>query len=252
MGAVTQRGRGRGPARRGGRGAPKMAAAAAAAVVRAAGAAEGAGRAVSAATAIPVPPPGPAAGPRRYSLLAIVGGGCHRPGLLAAALQQLERGEPAGRPRWSRCCPGVGARGTGPHPCMMLWALPFSCTASPVVPPPGSAHTGATPGSDTPPRRSPGSDTPPPPDSPGSPPPAPGLQDLDPQALLPPQPQIPQDLSPRICPLSCPRPPGSAPQDVPPLLPQTPRICLIPCPRPSGSVPPPQVLLPPMTCPPGP
>ncbi|XP_030365391.1 microtubule-associated protein 1S [Strigops habroptila] len=35
---------------------------------------------------------GPAAGPRRYSLLAIVGGGCHRPGLLAAALQQLERG----------------------------------------------------------------------------------------------------------------------------------------------------------------
>uniref|UniRef100_A0A8V5GPI1 Microtubule-associated protein 1B/S N-terminal domain-containing protein n=1 Tax=Melopsittacus undulatus TaxID=13146 RepID=A0A8V5GPI1_MELUD len=33
-----------------------------------------------------------AAGPRRYSLLAIVGGGCHRPGLLAAALQQLERG----------------------------------------------------------------------------------------------------------------------------------------------------------------
>ncbi|XP_052657618.1 LOW QUALITY PROTEIN: microtubule-associated protein 1S [Harpia harpyja] len=66
--------------------------AAAAAAARAAGAAEGAGRAVSAATAIPVPPPGPAAGPRRYSLLAIVGGGCHRPGLLAAALQQLERG----------------------------------------------------------------------------------------------------------------------------------------------------------------
>ncbi|XP_059687602.1 microtubule-associated protein 1S, partial [Gavia stellata] len=31
-------------------------------------------------------------GRRRYSLLAIVGGGCHRPGLLAAALQQLERG----------------------------------------------------------------------------------------------------------------------------------------------------------------
>ncbi|XP_068518020.1 microtubule-associated protein 1S [Anas acuta] len=36
--------------------------------------------------------PGPALGPRRFSLLAIVGGGCHRPGLLAAALQQLERG----------------------------------------------------------------------------------------------------------------------------------------------------------------
>ncbi|NWU87656.1 ENP1 protein, partial [Onychorhynchus coronatus] len=32
-------------------------------------------------------------GPRgRFSLLAIVGGGCHRPGLRAAALQQLERG----------------------------------------------------------------------------------------------------------------------------------------------------------------
>ncbi|XP_074707617.1 microtubule-associated protein 1S [Strix uralensis] len=62
----------------------------AAAAARAAGAAEGAGRA--AAAAVPVPPPGPAAGPRRYSLLAIVGGGCHRPGLLAAALQQLERG----------------------------------------------------------------------------------------------------------------------------------------------------------------
>ncbi|NXF13869.1 MAP1S protein, partial [Smithornis capensis] len=34
-----------------------------------------------------------APGPRgRFSLLAIVGGGCHRPGLRAAALQQLERG----------------------------------------------------------------------------------------------------------------------------------------------------------------
>ncbi|CAM9765404.1 unnamed protein product [Bubo scandiacus] len=62
----------------------------AAAAARAAGAAEGASRAATAA--VPVPPPGPAAGPRRYSLLAIVGGGCHRPGLLAAALQQLERG----------------------------------------------------------------------------------------------------------------------------------------------------------------
>ncbi|XP_054038297.1 LOW QUALITY PROTEIN: microtubule-associated protein 1S [Rissa tridactyla] len=47
---------------------------------------------MAAAPAAPVPPAGPAAGPRRYSLLAIVGGGCHRPGLLAAALQQLERG----------------------------------------------------------------------------------------------------------------------------------------------------------------
>uniref|UniRef100_A0A8C3QLK4 Microtubule associated protein 1S n=1 Tax=Cyanoderma ruficeps TaxID=181631 RepID=A0A8C3QLK4_9PASS len=41
------------------------------------------------AAAAPAPP---AAGPRRFSLLAIVGGGCHRPGLRAAALQQLERG----------------------------------------------------------------------------------------------------------------------------------------------------------------
>lgn len=40
-------------------------------------------------------PVAPAAGPRRFSLLAIVGGGCHRPGLRAAALQQLERGETA-------------------------------------------------------------------------------------------------------------------------------------------------------------
>ncbi|RMC00982.1 hypothetical protein DUI87_22669 [Hirundo rustica rustica] len=40
----------------------------------------------------PAPPAPPAAGPRRFSLLAIVGGGCHRPGLRAAALQQLERG----------------------------------------------------------------------------------------------------------------------------------------------------------------
>ncbi|XP_068277051.1 microtubule-associated protein 1S [Nyctibius grandis] len=64
-----------------------------AAAAAAVGAAGGAGRAAAAAAAAPpVPPPGPAAGPRRYSLLAIVGGGCHRPGLLAAALQQLERG----------------------------------------------------------------------------------------------------------------------------------------------------------------
>ncbi|XP_053822157.1 LOW QUALITY PROTEIN: microtubule-associated protein 1S [Vidua chalybeata] len=42
--------------------------------------------------AAPVAPAPPAAGPRRFSLLAIVGGGCHRPGLRAAALQQLERG----------------------------------------------------------------------------------------------------------------------------------------------------------------
>lgn len=62
-----------------------------------------------AAAAAAATPPGPAAGPRRFSLLAIVGGGCHRPGLLAAALQQLERGEP--RPR------GVVSRpphGSGP------------------------------------------------------------------------------------------------------------------------------------------
>ncbi|XP_065604740.1 LOW QUALITY PROTEIN: F-BAR domain only protein 1-like [Cyrtonyx montezumae] len=44
------------------------------------------------AAAVAAVPPGSAAGPRRFSLLAIVGGGCHRPGLLAAALQQLERG----------------------------------------------------------------------------------------------------------------------------------------------------------------
>uniref|UniRef100_A0A8U7NQ66 Microtubule associated protein 1S n=1 Tax=Corvus moneduloides TaxID=1196302 RepID=A0A8U7NQ66_CORMO len=44
------------------------------------------------APAPPAAPAAPAAGPRRFSLLAIVGGGCHRPGLRAAALQQLERG----------------------------------------------------------------------------------------------------------------------------------------------------------------
>ncbi|XP_050790273.1 microtubule-associated protein 1S [Gopherus flavomarginatus] len=37
-------------------------------------------------------PPLEPAGPRRYSLLVIVGGGCHRPGLLGAALAALERG----------------------------------------------------------------------------------------------------------------------------------------------------------------
>lgn len=83
LAALTQRGRGLGAARQ--RGAPKMAAAAAAAT-----------------------PPGPAAGPRRFSLLAIVGGGCHRPGLLAAALQQLERGEPRPRGLVSRPPHGSG------------------------------------------------------------------------------------------------------------------------------------------------
>ncbi|XP_051666982.1 microtubule-associated protein 1S isoform X2 [Manacus candei] len=50
---------------------------------------------VPAAPPAPAPAAAPAAspGPRgRFSLLAIVGGGCHRPGLRAAALQQLERG----------------------------------------------------------------------------------------------------------------------------------------------------------------
>ncbi|XP_005278982.3 microtubule-associated protein 1S isoform X1 [Chrysemys picta bellii] len=37
-------------------------------------------------------PPREPAGPRRYSLLVIVGGGCHRPGLLGAVLAALERG----------------------------------------------------------------------------------------------------------------------------------------------------------------
>ncbi|XP_066061521.1 microtubule-associated protein 1S [Chamaea fasciata] len=46
----------------------------------------------AAAAAAPAGPAPPAAAPRRFSLLAIVGGGCHRPGLRAAALQQLERG----------------------------------------------------------------------------------------------------------------------------------------------------------------
>nr|XP_021407443.1 microtubule-associated protein 1S [Lonchura striata domestica] len=47
---------------------------------------------MAAAPAAPAAAAAPAAGPRRFSLLAIVGGGCHRPGLRAAALQQLERG----------------------------------------------------------------------------------------------------------------------------------------------------------------
>ncbi|XP_053855540.1 LOW QUALITY PROTEIN: microtubule-associated protein 1S [Vidua macroura] len=47
---------------------------------------------MAAAPVAPAAPAPPAAGPRRFSLLAIVGGGCHRPGLRAAALQQLERG----------------------------------------------------------------------------------------------------------------------------------------------------------------
>ncbi|KAM4657421.1 microtubule-associated protein 1S [Amazona ochrocephala] len=46
----------------------------------------------AAAASAAAAPEGPAAAPRRFSLLAIVGGGCHRPGLLTAALQQLERG----------------------------------------------------------------------------------------------------------------------------------------------------------------
>lgn len=61
-----------------------------------------------AAAAAAATPPGPAAGPRRFSLLAIVGGGCHRPGLLAAALQQLERGEPRPRGLVSRPPHGSG------------------------------------------------------------------------------------------------------------------------------------------------
>lgn len=63
------------------------------------------------AAAVAAAPPGPAAGPRRFSLLAIVGGGCHRPGLLAAALQQLERGEP--RPRGLALRPPHGPGPTG-------------------------------------------------------------------------------------------------------------------------------------------
>ncbi|XP_053906554.1 microtubule-associated protein 1S [Cuculus canorus] len=47
---------------------------------------------MAAAVGAAAAPSGSAAGQRRYSLLAIVGGGCHRPGLRAAALQQLERG----------------------------------------------------------------------------------------------------------------------------------------------------------------